>query len=169
MTSNRFDPHSLAATVPRKNGGKSPAAKPVSPSAAESTVATADQQQASTAFATTDDQEANDTAPPPPDTALTTPPATAIIEMPIHTCHPGFATPRIDCRLTPRQAAAAKFLWCSLADKGERFDGGRTSHPEGKAIENANEGLRWILDYLADAIEADTGKDLITEFNLKFR
>lgn len=81
----------------------------------------------------------------------------------------GFATGNIDFNATPRQAAAAKLLWCSLSAQGRRFQGGRSANPDGTTVETASDGIRWLLDRLADAIEADCGVELTKDFGLVFR
>lgn len=71
-------------------------------------------------------------------------------------------------RVTRRQAAAAKVLWPCLTKQYERFNGGRSSNPEGTIVENKNDGMRWFLDRLADEIEEKTGKALTQDFDLVF-
>ena len=116
------------------------------------------------------DPDASDAAPSDDPPAPPTDEVSDIVLLgvPVDTCQPGYATRYVDMRLTPRQAAALKFEWCSLSERGERFAGGRSSHPDGTTVENGNDGLRWLLDRLADAIEAKTGKKLVSDFGLSF-
>lgn len=96
-------------------------------------------------------------------------PINCMIEFPMGCVHDGFAVQGINVRLTDRQAAAAKMLWCSLARNGERFQGGRSSHPEGTAVDGVNDGVRWLFDRIADAIEHETGKQLTRDFGILLR
>ena len=91
------------------------------------------------------------------------------IELPAGVCFSGFATPRLDCTLTRRQAAAAKMLWCSAAEEGVRHEGGYGNHPDGSAVQSIGGGVRYMLDRYADAFEAETGRNLLTDFDLCFR
>ena len=90
------------------------------------------------------------------------------ISLPALTCFSGYATRNINFDATRRQAAAAKVLWCSLSEAGERVSGGRSSHPNGKVADGVNDGIRFLLDKLADRIEESTGKDLLKDFGLEF-
>jgi hypothetical protein len=115
--------------------------------------------------------DASSQAPPaqPPPTQGA-PPATVLIEVPVHRFEEGFANPRVDFRCTPRQAAALNFLFCSLTDRGDRFEGGRSLHPKGTPVGvTVNDAVRWMLDRIADGIEADTGKSITNDFGFTFR
>lgn len=90
------------------------------------------------------------------------------VDLPCHKIFSGHATRIMDFRMSWRQAAAAKVLWSSLSGDGERFDGGRSNHPDGTTVENANDAMRWILDQLADAIEKESGVDLTKDFDVDF-
>lgn len=83
--------------------------------------------------------------------------------------HPGYCTRHIDCRLTPRQAATAKMLANVLANRGERREGGRSSHPAGTVVDIAADSICWLLDRAADELEQVTGKSLVDDFDLSFR
>ncbi len=135
----------------------------VSPADGEDVPPDGQQGASSEEIKTTEPPRSDKPAPPEPPTA------SVLIEVPIGTVFPDFASPRIDFSATPRQAAAAKMLWCSLTERSARFDGGRTNHPNGKVVEGPNDGVRWLLDRLADAIENEMGKNLLTDFRLKFR
>lgn len=106
--------------------------------------------------------------------ALTLPGETMIVDTSLHltmpelTCFPGYATTNIDFNATHRQAAAAKVLWSSLAEAGVRVGTSRSHHPEGKVVDGVSDGVRWLLDQLADHIELSTGKDLLKDFDLAF-
>jgi hypothetical protein len=91
-----------------------------------------------------------------------------VVELPIHTCLPGYASKNIDFDASKRQAAAAKVLWCSLSADGARCSGAGGQHPDGKTVESVTMGIRWLLDKVADAIEAETGKSLVDDFGLSF-
>lgn len=93
---------------------------------------------------------------------------TVSIEAPVHYCAGGYTTSWFSFRATMRQAAAIKVLWSSLSDLNERFDGGHGAHPDGTTVNSAAQGLRWLLDRLADEIEAETGKQLLQDFDLTF-
>lgn len=92
----------------------------------------------------------------------------SIFDIPVHSCHPGYATSLLNCRLTRRQSAAAKVLWSSLSRDGQRFQGGRSSNAEGTTVEGVNDGVRWLLDRVAEKIEDDHGVDLLADFDLVF-
>lgn len=96
-------------------------------------------------------------------------PSSVMFDIPIGEMQTGFCTPRIDFKATPRQAAAAKMLWCTLSKRGERFSGGISSNSDGTIVENVNGGIRWLLDQVADAIEAETGLDLVNDYDQIFR
>lgn len=81
----------------------------------------------------------------------------------------GYATNRIDCHLTARQAAAAKLGAELLASRGERCEGGRSTHPDGTVVQFAKDFVQWLLDRAADDFEHATGKSLVDDFNLTFR
>lgn len=83
--------------------------------------------------------------------------------------HSGYCTRHIDCKLSPRQAAAAKMGAALLSDRGDRFEGGRSSHPAGTVVDNAADFMRWLLDRAADDFEQATGKSLVADFDLQFR
>ena len=102
---------------------------------------------------------------PAPEEAL----ATALLEMPIHLCRSGFATNVLDMRITVRQAAALKVLWCSLSETGARYTGSGGNHPDGKVVDCPTHAVRWLLDRLGDGIEETTGKNLTTDFDLVFK
>ncbi len=95
--------------------------------------------------------------------------ATALLEMPIHLCRSGFATNVLDMRITARQAAALKVLWCSLSETGARYKGSGGNHPDGKVVDCPTHAIRWLLDRLGDGIEETTGKNLTTDFELVFK
>ena len=91
-----------------------------------------------------------------------------MIELPADTCDCGYTQVWINFRASARQAAALKVLWCSLRRRHERFHAGGSSHPDGAPVEGPTHGLRWLLDRLADAIETDTGRDLLKDFDMQF-
>jgi len=93
----------------------------------------------------------------------------AKLVLPIHHCIPGYATCSLETKMTRRQAAAAKILWSSLSEHGERYQGGGSNHPDGTVVDCAAHSVRFIFDRLADAIEKQTGKKLVTDFDLSFR
>lgn len=83
--------------------------------------------------------------------------------------HSGYVNRHLDCWCTPRQAAAAKMGAELLANVAARFEGGPTSHPAGSIVQKHNDLVRWLLDRLADDLEAATGKKLEHDFGLEFR
>lgn len=95
-------------------------------------------------------------------------PQNVLVECPVGHYRKGYAQSFFNFRVTRRQAAAAHLMWQSLQYDGHRFQGGRGSHPDGSPIESGCDGLRWLLDRLADAIEQDTKQDLTTDFGLEF-
>lgn len=100
------------------------------------------------------------------------PPAalTVVVEVPVHLHLAPYASDSVEVgRLRPRQAAALNFVVASLADKHERCDKGRGCHPKGSVVEGRPDAVRWLLDRVADAIEAATGQDLTKDFGLEFR
>ena len=168
-----FDAQSLAATGKRGNrkqaGATSDAKADDVVAQVEATAEAAGQP--ADATASTDDSAADATERE--QAAAVTPatetPATVVIELPIGAVERGFATGRIELRLSPRQAAAMKMLWNTLSSQGSRFAGGRSSHPEGTVVDQPTDGIRWLMDRYADAIEAETGKSLTKDFELIFR
>ena len=82
---------------------------------------------------------------------------------------PGYAACHLDGRLTPRQAAALKVLWQTLSNRGLRFTGGRGAHEDGAVVDKPFDGVRWLLDQVADAIEFQHGVDLVNDLQLVFR
>jgi len=137
-----FDPTNMAATVdgkPKSGGRKAKANQ----------------------YGKADDNAGGATslaAEPPAETEAAA--GSVILEVPIGIIAAGYTTPNVAFKCTPRQALAAKMLWCSLSDRGDRFAGGRSSHPDGTTVEGINDGMRWLLDRLADSIEAETGTQL---------
>lgn len=107
------------------------------------------------------------------DQAGAEPARTVKVEIPIDHCVTGYAASHVDFHVTPRQAAAAKVLWCSLSKAGARFQGGSSSHPDGSLVGEQRSahtaGIRWLLDRIADAIEEESGKSLTRDFGLSFR
>lgn len=95
--------------------------------------------------------------------------ATVTITLPIGDPGGGYTSPRVDFTGTPRQAAAAKMLARVLLDRGERYAGGTSAHVDGTVVENVNGAVRWLLDRVADAFEAETGKQLVHDYDLIFR
>lgn len=106
---------------------------------------------------------------PPPEPAAV-PPATALLELPIHTCYGDgrYAAQYVEMKLSRRRAAALNFLWASWSTDGQRYENGRSGHPDGAVIENGPDALKFVLDLLADEIERQTGKMLITDFGFIF-
>lgn len=90
------------------------------------------------------------------------------ISCPVDECFPGYATCWLNLRITPRSAAALKILWSSLSEHGERYSEGPSMNPRGTPVENAQTGIRWLLEKLADEIESQTGKTLVEDFDLQF-
>lgn len=84
------------------------------------------------------------------------------------TVHNGYCGRHLNCQMTARQAAAAKMAAELLSSRGKRFEGGRSSHPAGTPVDNANDVVRWLLDQLADDLEVATNKSLVHDFDLKF-
>lgn len=82
----------------------------------------------------------------------------------------GYCTRRLDARMSPRQAAAAKFLATMLNSQGAKAPSGRASvNPDGATVETAHDAARWVFEQLANQIEEATGKDLLSDFGLNCR
>ena len=82
----------------------------------------------------------------------------------------GYCTRRVQPVCTPREAAAAKMLACVLNAKNAKVPSGRSSvNPVGVTVETAPDAVRYLLNLVADAIEAETGSDLTTDYDLSFR
>tara|TARA_B100000945_G_C20086077_1_gene459023 strand:- start:116 stop:592 length:477 start_codon:yes stop_codon:yes gene_type:complete len=81
---------------------------------------------------------------------------------------PGYASRNIDFNGSNIDAASGKMLWCSLAEANERFKGGQSKHPDGRAVEALTHGVRWFLGKYAQGVEKLTGNNLLTDYNMRF-
>lgn len=82
--------------------------------------------------------------------------------------HNGYCAKDLHCYMTARQAAAAKMGMELLRERAERFEGGRSTHPDGTVVDGRNDFVRWLLDRVADEFEDVTGKSLLHDFDLQF-
>lgn len=153
-----FDPSQLAATTERSKSGKNAKAKTNGQPTRAEIEANSQAQTAPEQEPTAEKEQAGAQIVA----------QSVMLEAPIHACFPGYATKNIDFDASPRQAAAAKVLWSSLSAAGARCSGAGGAHPDGKTVESVTMGVRWLLDRLADAIEAESGKSLVEDFGLSF-
>lgn len=93
----------------------------------------------------------------------------ALVELPIHCHHAGYASNSVEAtNMTRRQAGALNVLWSSLSDRGARCQNNRSRHPKGTVVETGPDVIRYLLDQVADAVEKATGKDLTADFGFEF-
>lgn len=84
-----------------------------------------------------------------------------LIDAPMGHCTSGYAPKRLEFKgMTRRQSAAAKRLFISLGRANERITVNGPSHPDGQAILDYGDTVRWLFEKLADQWEAETGEDI---------
>lgn len=87
----------------------------------------------------------------------------------ITTHRPGYCNRVLNHTLTRRQAAALNMLYASLSEQFVRVPGNGARHPEGGVADGHGDGVRYLLEQLADQIELKTGKSLESDFDFVFR
>lgn len=97
------------------------------------------------------------------------PEATAAdVSIPVGLPAPGYCPDQINTRLSRRQGAALKALFCRLSGEYAKCEmEGMTN--SGKIVEAYPHALRWLLDRVADSLEESTGEQLVETEGLVFR